>query len=181
MKKYLQTKPGSLEEAVLISRGLIEQTEYTISMKDASFFKGNDIRKAMMQSKRDGNTDKALDDLDMVGGDDEEGITFTARSPSEAVRNAEKAILDYRNKEVNRDRNALFVFNDLQLQLVKRPGDKDPDGELPNSQEKNMFRSLFRKYSGQPMFNTPNGRGPSDMDKFVKDNGLDDMVRDGVM
>ena len=76
---------------------------------------------------------------------------------------------------------ALFVFNDLQLQLVKRPGDKDPDGELPNSQEKNMFRSLFRKYSGQPMFNTPNGRGPSDMDKFVKDNGLDDMVRDGVM
>jgi hypothetical protein len=44
-----------------------------------------------------------------------------------------------------------------------------------------MFRGLFRKYSGQPMFNTPNGRGPSDMDKFVKDNGLDDMVRDGVM
>ena len=98
MKKYLQTKPGSLEEAVLISRGLIEQTEYTISMKDASFFKGNDIKKAMMQSKRDGNTDKALDDLDMVGGDDEEGITFTARSPSEAVRNAEKAILDKKLK-----------------------------------------------------------------------------------
>tara|TARA_B100000035_G_scaffold274560_1_gene251018 strand:- start:27 stop:548 length:522 start_codon:yes stop_codon:yes gene_type:complete len=173
MKKYLETKPGSLEEAVLISRGLIEQTEYTISMRDASFFKGNDIKKAMTQSKRDGNTDKALEDLDMVGGDDEEGITFTARSPSEAVKNAEKAILDYRNKEVNRDRNALFVFNDLELQLV---GD-----ELPNSQQKNMFRGLFRKYSNQPMFNTPNGRGPSDMDKFVKDNGLDDMVRDGAM
>ena len=31
---------------------------------------------------------------------------------------AEKAILDYRNKEVNRDRNALFVFNDLQLLTV---------------------------------------------------------------
>ena len=184
--RYLKTKPGSLEEAVLISRGLvkkslIERTEYTISMRDASFFKGNDIRKAMMQTKKDGNTDKALDNLDMVGGDDEEGITFTANNSSEAIRNAEKAILDYRNKEVNRDRNALFVFNDLELQLVKRPGGKDPDGELPNSQEKNMFRSLFRKYNGQPMFNTPNGRGPSDMDRFVKDNGLDDMVRDGVM
>ena len=184
--RYLKTKPGSLEEAVLISRGLvkkslIERTEYTISMRDASFFKGNDIRKAMMQTKKDGNTDKALDNLDMVGGDDEEGITFTANNSSEAIRNAEKAILDYRNKEVNRDRNALFVFNDLELQLVKKPGGKDPDGELPTSQEKNMFRSVFRKYNGQPMFNTPNGRGPSDLDRFVKDNGLDDMVRDGVM
>ena len=153
MKKYLETKPGSLEEAVLISRGLIEQTEYTISMRDASFFKGNDIKKAMTQSKRDGNTDKALEDLDMVGGDDEEGITFTARSPSEAVKNAEKAILDYRNKEVNRDRNALFVFNDLELQLV---GDELPSAKkliafadaaelFFNSKNMNISQFLTRK------------------------------------
>ena len=104
----------------------------------------------------------------------------TALSNIKACR---KALVRMKNgvQLIENNENALFVFNDLELQLVKRPGDKDPDGELPNSQEKNMFRGLFRKYSGQPMFNTPDGRGPSDMDKFVKDNGLDDMVRDGVM
>jgi len=174
-KKYLQTKPGSLEEAVLISRGLMEAkgTKYHIMMRDASFFKGNDIRKAMIQTKKDGNTDKALDDLDMVAGDDEEGITITANNPSEAARNAEKAILDYRNKEVNRDRNALFVFNSLEIQLV--------NNKLPTSADKNIFRNVFRKYNNKPMFNTPNGKGPSDLDTFVKDNGLDDMVISGVM
>ena len=153
-------------------------TEYHISMKDASFFKGNDLMKAMRQTKKDGNTDKALDDLDMVGGDDEEGITITANNPSEAARNAEKAILDYRNKQVNRDRNALFVFNGLEIQLVKKANAKDT---LPTSYEKNIFKNVFRKYNSQPMFNTPNGKGPSDLERFVKDEGLDDMVTDGVM
>ena len=173
MKKYLQTKPGSLEEAVLISRGLITEAKYVMSVSDASFFKGNDIKKAMMQSKRDGNTDKALDDLDMVGGDDEEGITFTARSPSEAVRNAEKAILDYRNKETRNDRNALFAFNELELQEI--------DGKTPTSQQENMFKNVIKKYSNKAMFNTPNGRGPSDLQKFANDEALDDMAVGGVM
>ena len=31
------------------------------------------------------------------------------------------------------------------------------------------------------MFNTPNGRGPSNLQKFVQDESLDDMVVDGVM
>jgi len=186
--RYLQTKPGSIEEAVLISRGLITEakgTEYHITMSDASFFKGNDLMKAMNQTKKDGNTDKALDDLDMVGGDDEEGITITANNPSEAARNAEKAILDYRNKQVNRDRNALFVFNGLELQLVTKFKDKgkssDGDGTLPTNYDKNIFKNVFRKYNSQPMFNTSNGKGPSDLQKFVKDEGLDDMVIDGVM
>jgi len=156
-------------------------TQYIITMKDVSFFKGNDLMKAMRQTKKDGNTDKALDDLDMVGGDNEESITVIANNPSEAARNAEKAILDYRNKQVNRDRNAFFVINGLELQLVKKTGAKDPDGELPTNYDKNIFKNVFRKYNSQPMFNTSNGKGPSDLQKFVKDEGLDDMVIDGVM
>ena len=31
MTKYLQTKPGSLEEAVLVSRGLIKERRYMVS------------------------------------------------------------------------------------------------------------------------------------------------------
>jgi hypothetical protein len=31
MTKYLQTKPGSLEEAVLVSRGLIQERRYMVS------------------------------------------------------------------------------------------------------------------------------------------------------
>ena len=102
MKKYLQTKPGSLEEAVLISRGLITEAKYVMSVSDASFFKGNDIKKAMQQTKKDGNSEKALNDLDMIGAGGED-ITFTANNSSEAVRKAEKAILDYRNKQKEKE------------------------------------------------------------------------------
>ena len=172
MKKYLQTKPGSLEEAVLISRGLITEAKYVMSVSDASFFKGNDIKKAMQETKKDGNSEKALNDLDMIGAGGED-ITFTANNSSEAVRKAEKAILDYRNKETRNDRNALFAFNELELQEI--------DGKTPTSQQENMFKNVIKKYSNKAMFNTPNGRGPSDLQKFANDEALDDMAVGGVM
>ena len=77
MTKYLKTKPGSLEEAVLISRGLITEatSKFEIQFDEVSFFKGNDLMKAMNQTKKDGNSEKALDDLQMYGGD-EEDFTF---------------------------------------------------------------------------------------------------------
>jgi len=31
------------------------------------------------------------------------------------------------------------------------------------------------------MFNTPNGKGPSDLQKFVEDEALDEMAVQGVM
>ena len=160
-------------------------TKYHFTMKDASYFKGNDIRKAMIQTKKDGNSDKALDNLDLHSGDDEEGISITANNPSEAVRNIEKAILDYRNKQVNRDRNALFAFDRLELQLVQKLKDKDKpddkDGTLPTSNEKNIFKNVLNKYSNEAMFNTPNGKGPSDLQKFVEDEALDEMAVQGAM
>ena len=173
-RKIIQGK--TLTEAV---------SKFEIQFDEVSFFKGNDLMKAMNQTKKDGNSQKALDDLTMLNGGDDVTLTFTASNPSEAVRNAEKAILDYRNKQVNRDRNALFVFNGLELQLVTKFKDKgkssDGDGTLPTNYDKNIFKNVFRKYNSQPMFNTSNGKGPSDLQKFVKDEGLDDMVIDGVM
>ena len=138
--------------------------EYAISMKDASFFKGNDLMKAIKKGD--------IDDLDMHegGGTD---LVFTANSPSEVQRNAEKAILAYRNKDVKNDRNAVYVFTGLELILV---GD-----ELPTSSQKNMLKKVFNKFDSKPMFNTPNGRGPSNLEKFVKDESLDDMLIQGVM
>jgi len=174
-KRYLQTKPGSLEEAVLISRGLVKEavTKYDITMSDASFFKGNDLMKAMNQTKKDGNSDKALDDIQMYSADAETGISFTANNPGEAARMAEKAILNFRNKQVKNDRNALFAFDRLEIQLV--------NNKLPTSRDKQLLKRTLEKYSNEGMFNTPNGRGPSNLQKFVKDESLDDMVVDGVM
>ncbi len=174
-KRYLQTKPGSLEEAVLISRGLVKEavTKYDITMSDASFFKGNDLMKAMNQTKKDGNSDKALDDIQMYSADVETGISFTANNPGEAARMAEKAILNFRNKQVKNDRNALFAFDRLEIQLV--------NNKLPTSRDKQLLKRTLEKYSNEGMFNTPNGRGPSNLQKFVKDESLDDMVVDGVM
>ena len=113
------------------------------------------------------NSKKYWNDRYVTGGNSGSGsynelAKLTANLVSSDVKSivdksAEKAILDYRNKEVNRDRNALFVFNDLELQLVKRPGDKDPDGELSalsgdgvNENQRNSFKRFenllrFRK------------------------------------
>ena len=147
--------------------------KYDIGMADASFFKGNDIRKAMLQTKKDGNSDKALEDLQMYSADSDSGITFTANNTGEAIRMAEKAILNFRNKQVKNDRNALFAFDRLEVQLV--------NNKLPTSAEKNLLKRTLEKYSNEAMFNTPNGKGPSDLTKFVKDEALDEMVVSGVM
>ena len=100
-------------------------------MQDASYFKGNDIRKAMIQT----NTDK----LDMHAGDGT--ITFTANNPGEVQRNAEKAIKDYINKETRNDRNALFAFNDLELEEV--------DGDGPTRQQEQGIKRVLDKYSNK--------------------------------
>ena len=91
-------------------------SKFEIQFDEVSFFKGNDLMKAMNQTKKDGNSQKALDDLTMLNGGDDVTLTFTASNPSEAVRNAEKAILNFRNKFTKNDRNAYTNFNSIQLQ-----------------------------------------------------------------
>ena len=48
-------------------------------------------------------------------------------------------------------------------------------------ENKNLLKRTLEKYSNEAMFNTPNGKGPSDLTKFVKDEALDEMVVSGVM
>ena len=174
-KTYFENKPGSLEDAAnkVVSEGYIAEAKYSINMADASYIKGSELMKAMRQAKKDGNTKKALDDLDILAGDDEQGISFTAANDNEAVRKAEKALQDYRNKSTRNDRNALFAFDRLELRMV---GDK-----LATSQQKNMFKRVFDKYDNKAMFNTSNNRGPSDLQQFVNKTKLDDMVAQGQM
>ena len=76
-------------------------SKFEIQFDEVSFFKGNDLMKAMNQTKKDGNSQKALDDLTMLNGGDDVTLTFTASNPSEAVRNAEKTILNFRNKSID--------------------------------------------------------------------------------
>ena len=174
-KTYFENKPGSLEDAAnkIVSEGYIAEAKYSINMADASYIKGSELMKAMRQAKKDGNTKKALDDLDILAGDDEQGISFTAANDNEAVRKAEKALQDYRNKSTRNDRNALFAFDRLELRMV---GDK-----LATSQQKNMFKRVFDKYDNKAMFNTSNNKGPSDLQQFVNKTKLDDMVAQGQM
>ena len=174
-KTYFENKPGSLEDAAskVVSEGYIAEAKYSINMADASYIKGSELMKAMRQAKKDGNTKKALDDLDILAGDDEQGISFTAANDNEAVRKAEKALQDYRNKSTRNDRNALFAFDRLELRMV---GDK-----LATSQQKNMFKRVFDKYDNKAMFNTSNNKGPSDLQQFVNKTKLDDMVAQGQM
>ena len=67
-KTYFENKPGSLEDAAnkVVSEGYIAEAKYSINMADASYIKGSELMKAMRQAKKDGNTKKALDDLDIV-------------------------------------------------------------------------------------------------------------------
>ena len=147
-------------------------SKFQIQFDEVSFFKGNDLMKAMNQTKKDGNSQKALDDLTMLNGGDDVTLTFTASNPSEAVRNAEKAILNFRNKFTKNDRNAYTNFNSIQLQ--------DSVPELTKNDD-NILKNIFKKYDSKPMFNTPSGKGPSNLEKFVKDESLDEMIISGVM
>jgi len=165
--KYLKTKPGSIEEAYLLARGIGEKSlteaKYVIGMQDASYFKGNE----MMSAMKAGNVDK----LDMHAGDGT--ITFTANNLNEAQRNAEKAIKDYINKETRNDRNALFAFNDLELEEV--------DGDGPTRQQEQSIKRVLDKYSNKAMFNTPSGKASGPLQKFADDESLEDMAVSGVM
>jgi len=165
--KYLKTKPGSIEEAYLLARGIGEKSlteaKYVIGMQDASYFKGNE----MMSAMKAGNVDK----LDMHAGDGT--ITFTANNLNETQRNAEKAIKDYINKETRNDRNALFAFNDLELEEV--------DGDGPTRQQEQSIKRVLDKYSNKAMFNTPSGKASGPLQKFADDESLEDMAVSGVM
>ena len=147
-------------------------SKFEIQFDEVSFFKGNDLMKAMNQTKKDGNSQKALDDLTMLNGGDDVTLTFTASNPSEAVRNAEKAILNFRNKFTKNDRNAYTNFSGIELQ--------DSVPELTKNDD-NILKNIFKKYDGKPMFNTSSGNGPSNLEKFVKDESLDEMIIAGVM
>ena len=46
---------------------------------------------------------------------------------------------------------------------------------------KESFSESRDKFDIEVQFNTPNGKGSSNLEKFVKDEALDDMVTDGVM
>ena len=65
MKKYLKTKPGSIEEAVLISRGLIEQ-RYEI--EGTTGYKGisgqDDFHMVINANSEKDAEDKAYDELE---------------------------------------------------------------------------------------------------------------------
>tara|TARA_B100000282_G_scaffold285702_1_gene251500 strand:+ start:293 stop:778 length:486 start_codon:yes stop_codon:yes gene_type:complete len=153
-----------LEESAKILRGeLISEATYTITVNDAYYIKGNSLSKAMKNGD--------AEDVDMNDADGE--ITFTAGSPSEAQRNAEKAIKDFINKSVRNDRGAVIQFNDIELGLV--------DDNLPSSTQKNMLKRVIDKFDGKPIFNTSNGRGPANIEKFIRDEGIDDGLRDGAM
>ena len=147
----------------IIGKKSITEAKYVIGMQDASYFKGNE----MMNAMRAGNIDK----LDMHAG--EGTITFTANNPGEAQRNAEKAIKDYINKETRNDRNALFAFNDLELEQV------DNDG--PTRQQEQSIKRVLDKYSNKAMFNTPSGKASGPLQKFADDESLGDMAISGVM
>jgi hypothetical protein len=142
---------------------LMTEAKYVIGMQDASYFKGNE----MMSAMKAGNTDK----LDMHAGDGT--ITFTANNPGEVQRNAEKAIKDYINKETRNDRNALFAFNDLELEEV--------DGDGPTRQQEQGIKRVLDKYSNKAMFNTPSGKASGPLQKFADDESLEDMAVSGVM
>jgi hypothetical protein len=109
--------------------------------------------------------------LDMHAGDGT--ITFTANNPGEVQRNAEKAIKDYINKETRNDRNALFAFNDLELEEV--------DGDGPTRQQEQSIKRVLDKYSNKAMFNTPSGKASGPLQKFADDESLGDMAISGVM
>lgn len=153
-----------LEESAKILKGeVISEAKYVLSADDASWISGKSLAGAM--KSKDGS------DVDM--NEDEPSIEFTANSPSDAQRKCEKAIKDHINKEVKRDRNAVYQFNGLELQLV--------DDELPNSTQKNMLKRIIDKYDQEPIFNTSNGKGPANVVKFMRDEGIDDGLTDGAM
>ena len=44
-----------------------------------------------------------------------------------------------------------------------------------------MLKRVIDKFDGKPIFNTSNGRGPANIEKFIRDEGIDDGLRDGAM
>lgn len=152
-----------IESAKILKGELISEAKYVLSADEANWISGRSMAGAM----------KSKDGADVDLNADEPDITFTATSPSDAQRKCEKAIKDHINKEVKRDRNAVYQFNGLQLSLV--------DDKSPSSTEKNMLKRIIDKYDQEPIFNTSNGKGPSNVMKFINDEGIDEYLLYGAM
>ena len=150
--------------------------KYSFSAKETNYFSGNMLKRGMQALKKDPKLHYNLGSLDFFeisGGDENPSFDITASFPSEAVRKLEKALVDFRNKDCKRDRNAYHYFVGLELDLV--------DGNRPTSQDKNIFKGVINKYTQNAMFNTPTGRGPSDLEQFVKKEALDEPLESGVL
>ena len=146
--------------------------KYGFSIDETNHFTGAMLNRAMQAVKKDPKNDYRSDNYFQIRGGGEDSFDITASSSSEATRKLEKALMDYRNKEVKRDRNAYYQFTEIELSLV--------DNKLPKSQDKSIFRNIINKYT-KPMFNTPTGRGPSDLEQLVRKEKLDEPLMYGAM
>lgn len=146
--------------------------KYGFSIGETNHFTGAMLKRSIQAIKKDPKKQLNSYDWFEFQGGGEDSINITASSSSEATRKLEKALMDYRNKEVKRDRNAYYQFTEIELSLV--------DNKLPKSQDKSIFRNIINKYT-KPMFNTPTGRGPSDLEQFVKKEALDEPLESGVL
>ena len=52
---------------------------------------------------------------------------------------------------------------------------------LVKPQDKNIFRGVINKYTQSAFFNTPTGRGPSDLEQLVRKEKLDEPLMYGAM
>ena len=146
--------------------------KYGFSIGETNHFTGAMLKRSIQAIKKDPKKQLNSYDWFEFQGGGEDSINITASSSSEATRKLEKALMDYRNKEVKRDRNAYYQFTEIELSLV--------DNKLPKSQDKNIFRNIINKYT-KPMFNTPTGRGPSDLEQLVRKEKLDEPLMYGAM
>ena len=146
--------------------------KYGFSIGETNHFTGAMLKRSIQAIKKDPKKQLNSYDWFEFQGGGEDSINITASSSSEATRKLEKALMDYRNKEVKRDRNAYYQFTEIELSLV--------DNKLPKSQDKSIFRNIINKYT-KPMFNTPTGRGPSDLEQLVRKEKLDEPLMYGAM
>ena len=147
--------------------------KYGFTIDETNHFTGAMLNRAMQAVKKDPKNDYRSDNYFQIRGGGEDSFDITASSSSEATRKLEKALIDFRNKECNRDRNAYYLFTKIELVLV--------DDERAKHQTKRIFNDVIFKYTQNAMFNTPTGRGPSNLEQFVKKEKLDEPLFYGAM
>ena len=147
--------------------------KYGFSIGETNHFTGAMLKRSIQAIKKDPKKQLNSYDWFEFQGGGEDSINITASSSSEATRKLEKALIDFRNKECNRDRNAYYLFTKIELVLV--------DDERAKHQTKRIFNDVIFKYTQNAMFNTPTGRGPSNLEQFVKKEKLDEPLFYGAM